>query len=236
MNKVTIMRRPAKAQPQQSVETREQAESLPAQHVAGNIAWQDGKVDAAQRARLLGQLPATVWLTGLSGSGKSSIAFELERRLVAAGHAAYVMDGDNVRHGLNRDLGFSPQDRNENIRRIAEVAKLFNEAGLIVITSFISPYRQDRDMARQIIGEERFIETHLCTSLAECERRDPKGLYRKVRSGAIAEFTGISAPYEAPLEPALRIDTEQASLAQSVDAILHRLRNFMESAPAIQAV
>lgn len=229
MNKVTIMRPPAKAQPEQGPETREPP-------VAGHIAWQEGKVDAAQRARLLGQLPATVWLTGLSGSGKSSIAFELERRLVAAGHAAYVMDGDNVRHGLSRDLGFSPRDRNENIRRIAEVAKLFNEAGLIVITSFISPYRKDRDMARQIVGEERFIETHLCTSLAVCEQRDPKGLYRKVRSGAITEFTGISAPYEAPLEPALRIDTEQSSLAQSVDAILHRLQGFLGNAPTMQAI
>ncbi|WP_225984571.1 adenylyl-sulfate kinase [Noviherbaspirillum aerium] len=233
MNKLMIMRRPAQAMPEQQVQPQPQSPSLPP--AAEHIAWQQGKVDAAQRARLLGQLPATVWLTGLSGAGKSSIAFELERRLVAAGHAAHVLDGDNVRHGLNRDLGFSPQDRNENIRRIAEVAKLFNDAGLIVITSFISPYRQDRDMARQIIGAERFIETHLCTSLAVCEQRDPKGLYRKVRSGAITEFTGISAPYEVPLEPALRIDTEQATLVQSVDAILHRLQDFLAMPPALQA-
>jgi len=224
MNKVTIMLRPP--QPPQTPA---------AQPASSHVAWQQGMVDAAQRARLLGQQPATVWLTGLSGSGKSSIAFELERRLVGAGRAAYVMDGDNVRHGLNRDLGFSPQDRSENIRRIAEVAKLFNEAGLIVITSFISPYRQDRDTARQIIGAERFIETHLCTPLAVCEQRDPKGLYRKVRSGAIAEFTGISAPYEAPLQPELRIDTAQATLAQSVDAVLHRLQDFLAAAPAVQA-
>ncbi|WP_228534858.1 adenylyl-sulfate kinase [Noviherbaspirillum malthae] len=230
MNKVTIMRRPAPAHPESP-----QPPQPAAQPVSSHVAWQQGKVDAAQRARLLGQLPATVWLTGLSGSGKSSIAFELERRLVAAGHAAYVMDGDNVRHGLNRDLGFSPRDRSENIRRIAEVAKLFNEAGLIVITSFISPYRQDRDMARQIIGAERFIETHLCTPLAVCEQRDPKGLYRKVRSGAIAEFTGISAPYEEPLQPELRIDTGQTTLLQSVDAVLHRLQDFLAAAPAVQA-
>jgi len=188
--------------------------------VSGDVTWQTGKVAAADRAYLLRQQPATVWLTGLSGAGKSTIAFELERRLIARGQAAFVLDGDNVRHGLNRDLGFSPADRSENIRRIAEVAKLFNEAGMLVITSFISPYRIDRAMARAIIGHERFIETHLATELHVCEERDPKGLYRKVRAGEIREFTGISAPYEAPDTPELRIDTGQVTLDASVEAIL----------------
>lgn len=192
-------------------------------HVSGDVSWHRSKVDAADRARLLRQEPATVWLTGLSGAGKSTIAFELERRLMAGGHLAFVMDGDNVRHGLSRDLGFSPEDRSENIRRIAEVARLFNDAGLVVITSFISPYRQDRAVAREIIGHERYIETHLCTDLSVCETRDPKGLYKKVRQGGIAEFTGISAPYEAPEDPALRLDTGRMSVEESVAAIMRTL-------------
>jgi adenylylsulfate kinase len=192
-------------------------------HVSRDVTWHRSKVGAADRACLLRQEPATVWLTGLSGAGKSTIAFELERRLMDGGHLAYVMDGDNVRHGLSRDLGFSPEDRSENIRRIAEVARLFNDAGLVVITSFISPYRQDRAVAREIIGHGRFIETHLSTELSVCEQRDPKGLYRKVRQGGIAEFTGISAPYEAPEEPELRIDTGRMSVDESVSAIMGRL-------------
>jgi adenylyl-sulfate kinase len=192
-------------------------------HVSHDVAWQDSKVSAALREKLLRQQPATVWLTGLSGAGKSTIAFELERRLMIAGHLAFVLDGDNIRHGLSRDLGFSPQDRSENIRRIAEVAKLVNDAGLIVITSFISPYRDDRAMAREIVGNERFIETHLSTDLTECERRDPKGLYKKVRAGKIPEFTGITAPYEAPQQPELTIDTARSSVEESVAAILQKL-------------
>ena len=194
------------------------------QHVSQDVTWHRSKVVASDRARQLRQEPATVWLTGLSGAGKSTIAFELERQLVASGHLAFVMDGDNIRHGLSRDLGFSHEDRSENIRRIAEVAKLFNDAGLIVITSFISPYRDDREVARKIIGGDRFIETHLCTDIAVCETRDPKGLYKKVRQGAIAEFTGITAPYEAPLDPELRIDTGRFTVEESVTAILHKLR------------
>src|SRR4051812_30370933 len=192
-------------------------------HVSHDVAWQDSKVSGALRAKLLRQQPATVWLTGLSGAGKSTIAFELERRLMIAGHLAFVLDGDNIRHGLSRDLGFSPEDRSENIRRIAEVAKLFNDAGLMVITSFISPYRQDRSAAREIIGCERFIETHLCTDLSVCETRDPKGLYKKVRLGAITEFTGITAPYEAPETPELRLDTGQMAIEESVARIMHAL-------------
>ncbi len=187
------------------------------------VVWHRGKVCAADRARLLRQAPATIWLTGLSGAGKSTIAFELERQLVARGQLAFVLDGDNVRHGLNRDIGFSPKDRSENIRRIAEVAKLFNDAGLVVIAAFISPYREDRSMARQIIGHERFIETHLCTSLDVCEGRDPKGLYKKARAGAIPEFTGISAPYEAPEHPELTLDAGHATVDESVAEIIGTL-------------
>lgn len=195
--------------------------------VSRDVTWQAGKVSADDRVRLLRQQPATVWLTGLSGAGKSTIAYELERHLVGRGHAAFVMDGDNVRHGLNRDLGYSPADRSENIRRIAEVAKLFNEAGMLVITSFISPYCADRAMAREIIGFDRFIEVHLATELRVCEERDPKGLYRKVRAGEIREFTGISAPYETPIQPELRIDTGSMTLDASVEAILRLLEPLL---------
>lgn len=189
----------------------------------GNIVWHRGKVTPADRARLLRQEAATIWLTGLSGSGKSTLAFELEHALVQQGYPAYVLDGDNVRHGLNRELGFSPQDRHENIRRIAEVARLLNDAGMMVITAFISPYRQDRAMARDIVGREHFLEVHLATRLHVCEQRDPKGLYRKARSGEISDFTGISAPYEAPDNPALTLDTASLSVEQSVAHILQKL-------------
>jgi len=175
------------------------------------------------QVRLLNQEPATLWLTGLSGSGKSTIAFALEQHFKQDQRLAYVLDGDNIRLGLNRDLGFSPQDRKENIRRIAEVARLFNEAGLFVITAFISPYRQDRAMAREIIGPARFIEAYLCTDLATCEQRDPKGLYRQARQGSIRDFTGISAPYEAPQHPDITIDTTLGTVNASVSDILRQL-------------
>jgi bifunctional enzyme CysN/CysC len=184
--------------------------------VSRDIAWQRSKVTPDDRARLLRQQAATIWLTGLSGSGKSAIAMELEQRLIEAGHACFVLDGDNIRHGLNRDLGFSPSDRKENIRRIAEVAKLFNDAGLFVITAFISPYREDRNAAREIIGSARFVEVYLSAGVDVCERRDPKGLYAKARAGQIAEFTGVSAPYEPPLTPELTIDTGASGLDESV--------------------
>jgi adenylyl-sulfate kinase len=192
-------------------------------HVSTDVTWHKSKVGAKDRAQLLHEDPATVWITGLSGSGKSTIAFELEQRLISTNHLVYVLDGDNIRHGLSRDLGFSPADRTENIRRVAEVAKLFNDAGMLVITSFISPYRQDRDLARQIIGNDRFIETWLSTDLSVCEQRDPKGLYKKVRSGNIAEFTGITAPYEEPEHPELRIDTGRLSVEESVAQIIRHL-------------
>ena len=192
-------------------------------HVSNDVTWHKSKVGALDRARLLNADPATVWITGLSGAGKSTTAFELEQRLIVRNYLVYVLDGDNVRHGLSRDLGVSPKDRTENIRRVAEVAKLFNDAGLLVITAFISPYRQDRDLARAIIGNERFIETHLCTDISVCEQRDPKGLYKKVRSGNISEFTGITAPYEAPINPELCIDTGRLSINESVSQIIDQL-------------
>jgi len=186
---------------------------------ATNVTQHRGHVVANEHARRLGQRPVTLWLTGLSGSGKSTIAYALEQRLIAAGHSCMVLDGDNIRHGLNRDLGFSPEDRAENIRRVAEVAKLFNEAGLLVITSFISPYRQDRAGAREIIGADRFVEVLVDAPLEECERRDPKGLYRKARAGQIPDFTGISAPYEAPEMPEVCLDTAASSVKELVEQL-----------------
>lgn len=180
------------------------------------VVWHGGHVTSAERQSLLGQLPLTIWLTGLSAAGKSTLAFALERELITNGCACYVLDGDNVRHGLNKNLGFSHEDRTENIRRVAEVARLMNEAGLIVITSFISPFRADRQMAREIIGTDYFREVYVSTNLATCESRDPKGLYRKARTGKVAEFTGITSPYETPEQPDLVIDTTQLSLNASV--------------------
>lgn len=177
-------------------------------------------VTQAQRAAALGQLAATVWLTGLSGSGKSTIATELEKQLISRGRFCYMLDGDNVRTGINRDLGFGHEDRSENIRRIAEVARLMNDAGLIVVTAFISPYREDRAMAREIIGSERFVEVHLDASLEVCERRDPKGLYRKARKGEIPDFTGISAPYEAPERPEIVLGTGASTVEACIEALL----------------
>lgn len=190
---------------------------------AKNIVWQNATASAEERATTLRQKPVTLWMTGLSGAGKSTLAFALERRLIQQGHASFVLDGDNIRHGLNRDLGFSPEARAENIRRIAEVAKLMNTAGLIVITSFISPYRQDRSIAREIIGAETFREIHISTTLAECEERDPKGLYQKARAGLIPDFTGISAPYEAPIAPVLSIDTSNETIAECVEQMMQLL-------------
>ena len=165
----------------------------------------------------------TVWLTGLSGAGKTSIALALAQALKAQGRAVALLDGDQLRHGLNRDLGFTPHDRHENIRRTAEVARLMNDSGLTVIAAFISPYRADRAMAAAIIGAAHFIEVHVSTPLAVCEARDPKGLYAKARAGRIAEFTGVSAPYEAPLAPALTLDTQQQALEDSAGQLYRHL-------------
>jgi adenylylsulfate kinase len=188
-----------------------------------NITWHEGQVARSERERLLAQRGATIWLTGLSGSGKSTIAVAAERALVERGRLAYVLDGDNVRHGLNRNLGFSPEDRTENIRRIGEVAKLFTDAGVIVFSSFISPYRNDRDEVRALMGAGDFIEVYVSASLETCESRDVKGLYQKARAGEIPEFTGISAPYEEPERPELVIDTNRQSVAESVAQVVSYL-------------
>ena len=192
---------------------------------ATNITWHESQVGRAERERLLGQRGATIWLTGLSGSGKSTIAVAAERALLERGRLAYVLDGDNVRHGLNKNLGFSPEDRTENIRRIGEVAKLFTDAGAIVFSSFISPYRADRDAVRELMGPGDFIEAYVAASLETCESRDVKGLYAKARAGEIPEFTGISAPYEEPEKPELVIDTNQQSVEQSVAQIVTYLES-----------
>lgn len=205
-------------------EQNEQSGSLPYSGPASkDITWQKSKVLDSERSRLLHADPATVWLTGLSGSGKSTIAFELEKQLINSKHLVFVLDGDNIRHGLSRDLGFAPADRTENIRRVAEVAKLFNDAGMLVITSFISPYQEDRNLAREIIGKARFIETYISTDLQTCEERDPKGLYKKVRQGTVAEFTGISAPYEVPEKPDVILDTKELTIGESVAKIMNQL-------------
>src|SRR5262252_4774264 len=175
---------------------------------ATNITWHEGHVTREERGALLQQKGATLWFTGLSGSGKSTVAFTLEHALVQRGRLAYVLDGDNIRHGLNKNLGFSAADREENIRRIGEVARLFADAGVLTMTSFISPYRKDRDLVRSLHTDARlpFLEVYLNTPLATCEQRDPKGLYKQARAGQLKEFTGISAPYEEPLRPELTID------------------------------
>jgi adenylyl-sulfate kinase len=187
------------------------------------VKWHEGRVTSEDRRRLLQQRPVTIWLTGLSASGKSTLAYELELRLISRGRPCLALDGDNVRHGLNADLGFSPADRRENIRRIAEVAKLFNEAGLIVIAAFISPYRDDREAAKRIIGEPRFLEVFLDAPLAVCEARDPKGFYRKARAGEISEFTGISAPYERPEHPDMVLRTDLLDAAEAAAEVMARL-------------
>ena len=185
-----------------------------------NVVWHPAKVSMSEREQHLRQRSATLWLTGLSGSGKSTLAFEVERRLLSQGRVCYVLDGDNIRHGLNRDLGFSAADRHENVRRVAEVARLMNDAGLLVITAFISPYRDDRALARSVIGQERFLEVWVNAELSTCESRDPKGLYAKARAGVIAEFTGVSAPYEAPLQPDLALDTSTRSVEDCTQDLL----------------
>jgi adenylylsulfate kinase len=185
---------------------------------ATNITWHEGHVTPAERGKLLRQKGCTIWFTGLSGSGKSTIAFTLEHALVQRGHLAYVLDGDNIRHGLNKNLGFSAADREENIRRIGEVAKLFADCGVITMTSFISPYRKDRDTVRalHVAGQLPFIEVHVATPIETCEQRDPKGLYKKARAGQLKGFTGIDDPYEAPANPELTIDATATSPQEAV--------------------
>ena len=192
---------------------------------ATNITWHKSLVSKQDREKLLGQKGVVIWFTGLPSSGKSTIAHAVEEELYRRGHLCYVLDGDNIRHGLNKNLGFSPEDREENIRRIGEVARLFAQAGLITMTAFISPYRKDRDKARRLLEDGEFIEVFVKVSLKEAEQRDPKGLYKKARAGEIKEFTGISAPYEEPLNPELVIDTDQLDPAQSKDMVIQYLED-----------
>ncbi|HPC17562.1 MAG TPA: adenylyl-sulfate kinase [Candidatus Hydrogenedentes bacterium] len=184
-----------------------------------HITWHHGAVTRADRERLNGHKGAVVWFTGLSGSGKSTIAHAVEEALFERGCRSYVLDGDNIRHGLNKNLGFSPEDRTENIRRIGEVANLFVQAGIIALTAFISPYRADRDAARKVAGSD-FIEVYVKCDIDVCESRDTKGLYKKARAGEVKEFTGISAPYEEPLNPELVVDTSQESLEESTKKVM----------------
>ena len=190
---------------------------------AGNIVWQDMRIDKAMRARAIGQRPCVLWMTGLSGAGKSTIADRVEQKLHLTGMHTYLLDGDNVRHGLNKDLGFTDQDRVENIRRVAEVAKLMVDAGLVVIVSFISPFRSERELARGLLEAGEFHEVFVDTPLAVCEERDPKGLYARARNGELARFTGIDSPYEPPLAPALRIDTTAMTVDQAADEVIRLL-------------
>src|SRR4051794_28295302 len=194
---------------------------------ATNVTWHEGHVGREQRQALLRQKGATLWFTGLSGSGKSTTAFTLEHALIQLGHLAYVLDGDNVRHGLNRNLGFSAADREENVRRIGEVARLFADAGVIVLTSFISPYRKDRDLVRElhVTSGLLFVEVYVSTPIETCEGRDPKGLYKKARAGELKGFTGLDDPYEEPLNPEVRLDATSTSPQQMAEALISYLRS-----------
>ena len=190
---------------------------------AENLTWHRGEIDRDDRTRAHGHRGATLWLTGLSGSGKSTLAHRVERLLIERGCFAYVLDGDNVRHGLNEDLGFAPEERKENIRRVGHVARLFADAGALVITAFISPYRADRERVRALMPEGDFVEIHVAADLATCETRDPKGLYAKARAGEIRGFTGIDAPYEAPEAPELQVDTGSQDVDQSAAQVIDYL-------------
>lgn len=192
---------------------------------ATNITWHEHKVTCEEREKMLNQKGVLLWFTGLSGSGKSTVANEVTHQLHLKGKLTYVLDGDNIRHGLNKNLGFSPADREENIRRIGEVGKLFTDAGVITTTAFISPYRKDRDTARALMSEGRFIEVYVKASVEVCETRDPKGLYKKARAGELKEFTGISAPYEEPLKPEITLDADNLSIEEEVNIVLNYLKD-----------
>lgn len=193
----------------------------------GNLTWHEMDVSRELRAKQKDQKPKTIWLTGLSGAGKSTLVNELEKRLFAEGKHTMVLDGDNVRMGLNKDLGFKESDRIENIRRIAEVSKLMNDAGLIVLTSFISPFVRDRRSAREVVGDDSFIEVYVATSIEECEKRDVKGLYKKARAGEIPNFSGISSPYEVPEHPEITIDTAGQTVEESVEYLMQEIRKYV---------
>lgn len=190
-----------------------------------NITWHDSEVTKTERQAQNGHKSVVLWFTGLSGSGKSTISVALEKALFERRIHAYRLDGDNIRHGLNNNLGFSPEDRKENIRRIGEVSKLLADAGLITLTAFISPYREDRDRVREILEDGEFIEVYAKASVETCEQRDPKQLYKKARAGEIKNFTGIDAPYEAPEHAEIVVDTETTSVAEAVQQILNYLED-----------
>ena len=205
---------------------------------ATNITWHEGALNKQDREKLLDQKGVVIWFTGLSGSGKSTIAHAIEEELFRRGHLSFVLDGDNIRHGLNKNLGFSPEDREENIRRIGEVAKLFADAGLVTMTAFISPYRKDRDNNRNLLEEGEFIEVFMKVSLPEAEKRDPKGLYKKARAGEIKEFTGVSDPYEVPEHAEIIVDTETQEPEESAAQIIAYLeeRRLIPSEPELAGV
>lgn len=192
---------------------------------ATNVTWHEHNVSSEERQKLNGHKGAVLWFTGLSGCGKSTISNAVDRLLHDRGIHTYVLDGDNIRMGLNKNLGFAPDDRKENIRRIGEVARLFCESGTIVLTSFISPYKEDREQARKIIGEGRFLEVYVDASLETCESRDPKGLYKKARSGEIKEFTGVNAPYEAPENCEIHLDSDAKGVAELANEVVTHLES-----------
>jgi adenylylsulfate kinase len=193
---------------------------------ATNVVWHTHKVSRGERESFLKQKGVVLWFTGLSGSGKSTIANEVAYKLHSMGHLSYVLDGDNIRHGLNKDLGFSPEDRKENIQRISEAANLFADAGLITITAFISPYKIDRNYCRELVGKGRFLEIYTKTSIETCEKRDTKGLYKKAREGIIKDFTGINAPYEEPEKPELILDTDKETIEESLEKVMKKLEEM----------
>ena len=209
------------ARQQQPGGFRTEASSVPQ---ARNLTVATGTVASRERSAILGQRGVVIWLTGLSGSGKSTLAFALERKLTSMGRLCYALDGDNVRMGLCSDLGFSPSDRAENIRRIGEVAALFADAGVLTLASFISPYEEDRRAARKAAPQGKFIEVYLDVPVEVCERRDPKGLYKKAREGQITNFTGVSAPYEVPIEPEVVLNTDALSVEECVGRVVDELQ------------
>jgi adenylyl-sulfate kinase len=192
---------------------------------ASNVVWHEHRVNKEKHSQLKKQHPCILWFTGLSGAGKSTIAGAVEQKLYELGHHTYLLDGDNVRHGLNGDLGFSDKDRVENIRRIGEMAKLFADAGLIVLSAFISPFRADRQMVRELVENDEFIEVFMDTPLMECEQRDPKGLYQKARAGEIKNFTGIDSEYEIPREPEIIIKSADFSIEECAEQVIQYLKN-----------
>jgi adenylylsulfate kinase len=194
-----------------------------------NIVPHSYQVDKTDRNKLNGHRSFLIWFTGLSGSGKSTIANALESKLFEKKIKTYTLDGDNIRKGINNDLNFSPEDRTENIRRIAEISKLFVDAGIVVLAAFVSPYKKDREAVKNIVGKNYFVEVYINTSLEECEKRDVKGLYKKARKGEIKDFTGINAPYEPPESPDIEIKTEQLSVEQSVTKIINVINKKLKN-------